>query len=153
MAVSLLLKAEVSIRVGWCIWWRGQKATVYIVAKPKLDVENQSITLTDLKLDIDSRNELVAALGEVAEPWLLRAVNDRNTVALGPIEKELREKAAALVGALSSDGVDVEFGIDSIRLIPSRHRTKVSSSCCRCTRSRCSLDENNCTPCTVKVIT
>ena len=117
---ALLLKADLSdlsIRVG-SVFGARSEGTVYIVAEPRLDVERQSITLADPKLDVDSRNKWVAALGEIAEPWLLRTVSGvsgLNRVVLGPIEKELREKAEALVRALSSDEVRVAFGIDDIR--------------------------------------
>ena len=112
---SLLLEINLAVRTGN---WFGKRAegTVYIVAKPVLDANAQTIVMSDLALDTESRDALVSILGEVVEPVLLDLLNDNSTIDLDPKIQEVRNKSEKMFEVISGGGFDVEGQVDSIEL-------------------------------------
>ena len=112
---SLLLETMVAAKAAG---WLGTRAegTLYLLAKPQLDAEAQTITLSGAALDTASRNALVDAMGEAFEPLLLRSLGNRMTLDLGPKHKELRARADAALDALSSGDVAVDGRVEDVRL-------------------------------------
>ena len=112
---SLLLELGVSAKTtGW--FEKRIDGTVYLLAEPRLNSDEQTITLSGVELDTHSRSALVAVLGEAAEPRLLEAINERRILELDTVLKQLLNRANSAVGGLSSDDLDVDARIRKISL-------------------------------------
>ena len=112
---SLLLGLAVTVDTHG--WFGTQAAgTVYVLAEPHLDVESNKVLFLNVHMDTDSRNALVAAVGEIGEPLLERAI-ERYELNLASTYQQLLSTANNALGALSSDGLAVNGRIDDVRLI------------------------------------
>ena len=93
--------------------WQG---TLYIIAKPHLNEDAQILTLTELELDIESRNVLVEELGELSEDWLKSAFSEKAVLAVDPLLQRVRRQVNAALRAISVADVDLVAQVDSLRL-------------------------------------
>lgn len=114
-AKMLLLETEVAVEANQ-LSGTAAKGTLYVIAEPKLDAKAQTITLENVRLDIDSQNVLFSMAGKVAEPLLLEAVSKRLPFDLGPKLEELRSEAENGISALSSENVSVTGKVRRVRI-------------------------------------
>ena len=112
---SLLLEVNLAAQTGGWFATRGE-GKIYIVAKPVLDESSQTIVLSNLGLDTESRNVLVSVLGELVEPVLLDLLSDNSTIDLKPKLQEIRAKAQKVFEAVSRGGFSVEGQVETIEL-------------------------------------
>ena len=115
-AKMLLLETTVAVEADY-LSGTAAKGTLYVIAEPKLDAKAQTITLENVRLDIDSQNVLFSMAGEAAEPLLLEAVSKRLPFDLGPKLEELRNEAEKAISALSSEDVSVSGKVNRVRLV------------------------------------
>lgn len=111
----LLLETTVAVETDY-LSGSAAKGTIYIIAEPKLDARAQTITLENVRLDVDSQNVLFSIAGKVAEPLLLEAVSKRLPFDLGPKLEELRDGAEDAILALSSENVSVAGKVHRVRI-------------------------------------
>ncbi len=97
---ALLIAADVSVETGG---WLDAEGTLYLLAKPQLDVERQAVVLTDVALDIASRNALIKAAATAAEPLLLKMFADRMLLRLEPVLQKIENQAQNALADLSSE--------------------------------------------------
>ncbi len=114
-AKMLLLETTVAVESDY-LSGTAAKGTLYVIAEPKLDAGAQTITLENIRLDIDSQNVLFSMAGKAAEPLLLEAVSKRLPFDLGPKLEELRDEAEGAISALSSENVSVAGEVNRVRL-------------------------------------
>lgn len=112
---SLLLAVELSAQTGGWFGARGEE-TVYVLAKPRLIAESQTLVLEELRLDTESSNVLVAMFGEVMEPILLKELNKHATFDLNPQLEEVRAQARQVFKSVSKGGFELEGEIESASL-------------------------------------
>ena len=115
---GLLLETKVSVEAD-ILSGTEARGTLYVLAEPKLNAKAQTITLENVKLDVDSQNVLFSMAGKAAEPLLLEAVSRRIPFDLGPKLKELRdgaENALSALSALSSENVSVTGKVRRVRI-------------------------------------
>lgn len=67
--------------------WLGRalSGTVYVAAVPELDVESQTISLSDIHVDRSSRNVLLNLAGELLEPALESRLEANAVIGLAPV--------------------------------------------------------------------
>ena len=111
----LLLKTSVSVETDY-LSGSAARGTLYVIAEPKLDARAQTITLENVRLDVDSQNVLFSIAGKAAEPLLLEAVSKRLPFDLGPKLEELRDSAEDAILALSSENVSVAGKVHRVRI-------------------------------------
>ena len=110
---SLLVQINVTLRTSG--WWSTQAAgTLYVLAEPYLDAESQRLRFLDVSLETASRNALVAAVGEASEP-LVENLIEGYDYDLSSTYAELRNTANAALGALSSDDLVLDGGLEDVR--------------------------------------
>lgn len=114
-AKMLLLETAVAVEADY-LSGTAAKGTLYVIAEPKLDAEAQTITLENVRLDIDSQNVLFSVAGKAAEPLLLGAVSKHLPFDLGPKLEELRNEAEDAISALSSKNVSVTGKVRGVRI-------------------------------------
>ncbi len=114
-AKMLLLETTVAVEANY-LSGTATKGTLYVIAEPKLDAKAQTITLENVRLDIDSQNVLFSMAGKAAEPLLLEAVSKRLPFDLGPKLEELRDEAEKAISALSSKNVSVTGKVRQVRI-------------------------------------
>ena len=112
---GLLLETKVSVEAD-ILSGTEARGTLYVLAEPKLNAKAQTITLENVKLDVDSQNVLFSMAGKAAEPLLLEAVSRRIPFDLGPKLKELRDGAENALSALSSENVSVTGKVRRVRI-------------------------------------
>ena len=112
---ALLLEVAFSAQTGGWFGARGD-GTIYVVAKPVLDKKQQTIVLSDLKLETESSNVLVSVLGEVVEPVLLDALEENATIDLKPQLEDIRAQADGVFETLSTGGLSLNGQVQSIEL-------------------------------------
>ena len=112
---GLLLETTVAVETD-LLSGTGTKGTLYVLAEPKLNAKEQTITLENVKLDVDSQNVLFSMAGKAAEPLLLDAVSRQIPFDLGPKLKELRDGAQDAFSALSSENVSVTGKVRRVRI-------------------------------------
>ena len=111
----LLLETTVAVEADH-LSGTAAKGTLYVIAEPRLDAKAQTITLENVRLDIDSQNVLFSMAGKAAEPLLLEAVSKRLPFNLGPKLEELRNEAEDAISALSSENVSVMGKVRRVRI-------------------------------------
>ena len=114
-AKMLLLETMVSVETDR-LSGTAAKGTLYVIAEPKLDAKAQTITLENVRLDINSQNLLFSIAGKAAEPLLLEAVSRRLPFDLGPKLEELRNEAEDAISSLSSENVSVTGNVRRVRI-------------------------------------
>ena len=92
------------------------RGTLYVLAEPKLNAKEQTITLENVKLETDSQNVVFSMAGKAAEPLLLDAVSRRIPFDLGPKLKELRDGSKNAISVLSSENVSVTGKVSRVSL-------------------------------------
>ena len=127
---SLLLELNLAARVGN---WFGKRAegTIYVVAKPVLEVKSQTIVMSEIELDTESRLALIAVLGEVVEPVLLDLLKDNSTVDLMPHIQKIRTNSEKMFEAISGGGLKVDGQVEKIelsRIDVGRHKLRIVSN-------------------------
>ena len=112
---ALLLEVGLSAQTGGWFGARGD-GTIYVVARPVLDKQQQTIVLSDLGLDTESSNVLVSIFGEVMEPVILNALEKSSTIDLKPQLEDIRAKADGMFDAVSQGGFKLDGQVESIEL-------------------------------------
>ncbi len=116
---SLLLQVDLSAAApNW--FSRPATGSLFLLAKPQLDTNNSTITLTDVHLDIQSRNVLIEAIGEAAEPWILSYFEDYTIFDLTPAVEQLRDQANETLTDLSNlspQGMTITAELVSLELL------------------------------------
>lgn len=111
----LLLAVDLTAKVDGWFGARGE-GTIYIVARPALDLDSQTIVLKDLKLDTESRNLIVSVLGELVEPILLGFLRENSTIDLKPKFLEIKENSTKVFEAMSKGGFSVQGQVETVEL-------------------------------------
>lgn len=111
---ALLLKVDVAARASG---WFGTRTdgALYVVATPTLAADGQSLALENVMLDTSSRSALLAALGEAAEPLLLKPLRAFQ-LDLSDQYETARNEANLAIGSLSSEELGVDAEITGVRL-------------------------------------
>ena len=116
---ALVLQIDLSATVGR--WFsRAAAGSLYLLAQPTLDPTGSTITLADVRLDTASRNTLIDALGEAAEPWILDAFADHTVFDVAPAMEQVRQgvnEALASLQQRSSDGMTIFAEVDDVSLV------------------------------------
>ena len=111
----LLVEADMDVRVVGAVE-QPLSGTVYLVGEPRLDVDNRRIVLTEVDVDTDSKDKLIAALGEnLVEPWLRELLAGLEGVPLDlhPIYDQTRTEAIKVLEGVSNyAGIEEYADID-----------------------------------------
>lgn len=112
---SVLLTTDVSIRETE---WFGVRAegTVYILAEPRLDTEEQVLRFSRVEVDSYSRNRLAGLFGAFGESWLEALVNE-SILDLAPLIDEWTAKAEATLNSIDLDDVALGASIENASLV------------------------------------
>ena len=110
---ALLIAADVSIATGT---WLDTEGTLYLLAKPRLDVKRQTLALTDVALDIASRSALTEIAAAAAEPVLVRLLSNRTLLHLEPVLQEIEDQAQKALADLSSEKFQIKGQIQKTQL-------------------------------------
>ena len=99
-------------------WFRDTQVevTLYVWGHPRVEYETQTLVLEGLEVDSASRNLLIDALGELAEPMLLERLAEHGVIALDEHLRRLRAHATEALQGISSDGLHVDGAVDAISL-------------------------------------
>jgi hypothetical protein len=99
----------------------GAEANVYVWGRPVLDLDQQILRLTDIKLDVESKAAfgLLAKAAESALPALQESLARNAAVDLKPLMARAKKEIAAAVANFSRQerGVRVDAAINDIRLV------------------------------------
>lgn len=116
---SLLLQVDVSAAApNW--FSRPATGSIFLIAKPQLDTSTSTLTLTDVHLDVESRDVLVEAIGEAAEPLVVSYFDQYTVLDLNPALDQLRNRAndtLAELGNLSPEGMAITAELNSLDLV------------------------------------
>ena len=102
--------------------------TVYVAAVPELDVEDQTISLSDIRVNTSSRNVLLDLAGELLEPALESRLEANAVIDLAPVVAVAKEEVEAGLRRLSKNDAlhaslrtlqltGFEVGADGLRVL------------------------------------
>jgi Domain of unknown function (DUF4403) len=102
-------------------WWGfGGEANVHIWGQPTVDLDHQTLRLTNIELAVESESAfgLLGAAARAVVPNLQKVLVDKTTVDLKPFATNAKKKLAAAISDLqkNEDGVRVAAEINSLRL-------------------------------------
>ena len=117
LLISLRVKAKE--RASW--FGFGANATVHLWGKPTLDRAQQIVRLTDITLDVDSKEAfgLLGAAARAAIPYLESTIAEKAVLDLKPFLATARSsiEAAAAEFQKQADGVKAETAVTGLRLV------------------------------------
>jgi uncharacterized protein DUF4403 len=102
-------------------WWGfGGEANVHIWGQPTVDLDHQTLRLTNIELAVESEGAfgLLGAAARAVMPNLQKVLVDKTTIDLKPFSANAKKKLDAAISDLqkNEDGVRVAAEINNLRL-------------------------------------
>lgn len=117
---QLLISLLVTAKEKESYFGLGAEATVHIWGRPLVDQAKQTLSLTDLKLAVESDAAfgLLGAAARAVEPRLEQALSEKTVVDLKPIAANARERIAAAIAELqkNDNGIRVDTDVNNLTL-------------------------------------
>jgi hypothetical protein len=99
----------------------GATATVYLSAKPKLDIAQQVLRLNDMSIDVQSRAGfgLFGAAARAAVPYFADFIEQNTVIDLRPFMAGARTGIEAAIVAFDrqEDGISTDFAVTDMRIV------------------------------------
>ena len=112
---ALLIAADISMAAGG--WLKmDTEGTLYLLAKPQLDIKRQAIAFTNVEMDLASRDALAEIAAAAAEPVLVRLLSDRMLLHLEPVLQKIGAQAQKALADLSSEKFQIKGQIQKTQL-------------------------------------
>lgn len=116
LLIAMLVKA--TERKSW--FGLGADATVYVLGKPVLDTEKQTLRLTDINLTVESEAAfgLLGAAARAAIPYVQDALAEHAVIDLKPFAADARAKIGSALAEFrkSDDAIRVDAAINDLRM-------------------------------------